>query len=341
MDPENGKTGDPAKNPALGAATERAILVQPEEIERLVGASLDDRLSRLGNCERVWLVGTGTSRHAAELGAAMLAEAGLDTRPVSAMDFVCFSPPLKERDGVVLITHTAKTAFALSAREKALSAEVPLVCITRSGAQWPEAIETVTKEGSQTYTLSYTATLVVLARIAGSLGAEAFTPQQIELVGPSVQQALERPGTDDIAQPPRALVIAGVCPASVTAREGALKAREAARLIAEGYDAEYLLHGSAVPLGAEDHLVLLRHAGSQEEGPDGLLSAVGRAAQAEGIAVTTVEETALLHPLLAQVPLTARLQLLALRLSRERSQNADVAITGAWAEDNLWDIGAP
>ena len=132
-------------------------------------------------------------------------------------------------------------------------------------------------------------------------------------------------------------MFAGAGPASVTAREGALKAREAARLIAEGYDAEYLLHGSAVPLGADDHLVLLQPG----EDADGLLSALGKAAEAEGVPTTTVGEGAPLHPLLAQVPLTARLQHLALRLSRGRGQDADVAITGAWAEGGLWAIGGP
>ena len=38
---------------------------------------------------------------------------------------------------------------------------------------------------------------------------------------------------------------------------GALKAREAARVLAEAYDVEDLLHGSAVPLDRRDHLVTL------------------------------------------------------------------------------------
>ena len=337
MDPEH-EAPEPAGRLELGTATERAIMAQPEEIERLAEADLDEeRLSRLGGCERVWLVGTGTSQHAAELGAAMLAEAGLDARPVSAMAFARFAPSPKNGDGVVLITHTAKTAYPLSARGMALSTGATLVSVTRVGSGWSEAVETVPKEGSQTYTLSYTATLVVLARIAALLGARTLDRGQIGLVGQRVREALEEPGTEAIAPPARALVFVGAGPASVTAREGALKAREAARLIAEGYDAEYLLHGSAVPLGADDHLVLLQPG----EDADGLLSALGGVAEAEGIPTTTVEEDAPLHPLLAQVPLTVRLQLLALRLSRERAQDADVAITGAWAKDDLWAIGGP
>ena len=49
--------------------------------------------------------------------------------------------------------------------------------------------------------------------------------------------------------PERSLQIVGAGHASVTAREGALKVREGARVLAEGYDAEFFLHGTAVPLG--------------------------------------------------------------------------------------------
>lgn len=319
------------------SATERAILAQPEEIERLADIELDEYASQLADCRRVWLVGTGTSQHAAELGAAMFSEAGLDARPRSAMNFVRYSPMLQADDGVVIITHTAETAFALSARTKAIEIGATLISITRQDSEWPEAIETVPKEDSETYTVSYTATLFILARIAAALGAPEVFREGLGLVGKSVQTALDSPGIENIAPPSRLLVLAGVGPSAVTAREGALKVREASRILAEGYDAEYLLHGSAVPLGSEDSLVLL----GPPDDPDGLLSGVGQAADTEGIAVTSIDEPSSLHPLLSQIPLTVRLQMLALRFARERNQNADVAITGAWAEDRLWSLGAP
>ena len=45
--------------------------------------------------------------------------------------------------------------------------------------------------------------------------------------------------------------------------------------------------------------------------------------------------------LLAQIPLTVRLQLLALRSALERGQDPDTVITGNWAEPGLWRIGRP
>ena len=46
-------------------------------------------------------------------------------------------------------------------------------------------------------------------------------------------------------------------------------------------------------------------------------------------------------PLLAQIPLTVRLQLLAARFAAERGQNPDVVITGKWNDPELWSIGSP
>jgi glucosamine--fructose-6-phosphate aminotransferase (isomerizing) len=44
---------------------------------------------------------------------------------------------------------------------------------------------------------------------------------------------------------------------------------------------------------------------------------------------------------LAQLPLTARLQLLALRLAREGGHDPDRVIVGSWGDEALWKAGAP
>jgi len=57
--------------------------------------------------------------------------------------------------------------------------------------------------------------------------------------------------------------------------------------------------------------------------------------------VTALTEPADLPPLLAQIPLTVRLQILALRFAEARAQNPDRVITGAWADPALWAIPSP
>jgi glucosamine--fructose-6-phosphate aminotransferase (isomerizing) len=123
----------------------------------------------------------------------------------------------------------------------------------------------------------------------------------------------------------------------VSAREGALKFREAARALAEGYGSEYLLHGFAVPLEGEDALLLIDPSGDR----DGLLPALDEAAAAEGLAVESIDEPSIDHPILAQFPVIVRLQLIALGFSQTRATDPDIAITGPWANEAMWAIGRP
>jgi glucosamine--fructose-6-phosphate aminotransferase (isomerizing) len=68
---------------------------------------------------------------------------------------------------------------------------------------------------------------------------------------------------------------------------------------------------------------------------------LAEAARSEGIQVTVLtEEQPAASPLLQQIPMTVRLQLLALRLAQERGHDPDVAIVGAWARPALWEYGS-
>lgn len=343
------RMGDMDPHPGLF----RMINSQADAIERMAQADLSRQAQRLAGARRIILVGTGTSQHAAELGALMLADAGLDARPASAAHFARWAAPLRPGDAAIVISHTAETAFARRCREQILAAGVPLVSITGTGSGWPEAIETVDREQSETYTVSYSAALTVLAVLAQHLGAANYDADSLQATATAVRTVIEMAGTDTagtdtagtdrIDLPARALAIIGAGPWAVTAREGALKIREASRTLAEGFEAENYLHGSAVPFGAADGLILLE----PERDPDGLVAALGRAAQEEGIAVSTLAAARTdnsnqdLPPVLAQLPMTVRLQLLAAQFARSRAQNPDVAITGAWAAADLWMLGAP
>jgi glucosamine--fructose-6-phosphate aminotransferase (isomerizing) len=323
----------------IGRVTEleRAIRAQPDELRRVAGLELPPHAKRLAAGERLWLVGTGTSLHAAELGAAMMARAGIDARFVSSMEFARRAP-LRAGDGVIVLSHTGETAYARAARARALDLGAETLSLTATGVGWPEAIEVTEKERSETYTRSYTGALAVLALIAGELGAEGLGPEAIGEAAAAAEAVLADPGLDGVPRAERLLVLAAVAgPAAVTAREGALKLREAARLAAEGYDAEYLLHGSAVPLDERDALLIL----DPGRDDDGLLRELARAARTEGVAVAELDQPEPGDELLSQIPLTVRLQLLALRRAEAGGHDPDKVIVGAWAADALWSAGAP
>jgi len=313
---------------------EAMIQRQPEELQRLAQLDVAPFAERLRGCRRVVVVGTGTSQHAAELGALMLYDAGVDVLACPAAAFGRGDIPLHDGDGLVVISHTAETAYARRSRDRALQTGAPLVSITGRVGAWPEAIETVSREESETYTVSYTATLAVLTLLADELGSTTYTRRALDATVLKVERALLRDA--GVPVPARALAIVGAGPWGVTAREGALKLREAARMLAEGFDAEYLLHGSAVPFGPADGLVLLE----PDADPAGLVTALGEAAAGEHIPVSTVSLDTDLPPVLAQIPTTVVLQRLAASWARLRAQNPDVAIVGAWAEPTLWELGS-
>ena len=317
----------------------RMIGSQADAIERIGGLDLAGPAEVLAQARRILLVGTGTSLHAAELGAMMLTQAGRDAYAYPAATWARWGAGPRATDVVCVITHTAETAYAARARADALAAGVPVVSITGTGRGWPEAIETVAPDESHTYTVSYTTVLAVLARLAHALGWPEGSPGQLALAIAQVRRACEDPGPDAaaVAFPARSLAIVGCGPWAVTAREGALKVREAARMLAEGFDTDRLLHGGAVPYTAADSLVALE----PEADPDGLTGAVAAAARAEKIPVAELAAADSLPPLLAQIPMTVRLQLLAENFARLRRQNPDVAIAGAWDAPELWRMGSP
>ena len=318
-------------------ALEDTIRSQPELLEQMLERDLEGLTERLGRAGRIWLVGTGTSQHAAELGAWLFQGAGLDARGLSSATFVRWSEPPGAGDAAIVISHTGGTALAEAARDRVAASGADLIALTGRDAGWRDAIETIPQERSETYTASYTTVLLLLARAAAALGGSAELEAGLDQLPDRTRAALADPAADELEAPPRLIAIAGAGPFAITAREGALKLREAARLLAEGYESEYLLHGSAVPLTGEDLLLTLQP-GADE---DGLSAGVGDAARDAGLSTATLEEPPGLHPLLAQIPLTVRLQRLASRLADERGQDPDTVIVPPWRDDELWARGRP
>ncbi len=318
-------------------ALHRMISQQPGVLDRIAGLDLAGPAATLTAARRVILTGTGTSQHAAELGALLLGQAGLDARWFPAASWARWGPGPQPGDVLIVITHTGETAYAIRARSAALAAGVPVLSITGTGVDWPDAIHTVPREEAETYTVSYTAAVAVLARLAGLAGSADGSPEALRLAAAQISAVLAEPGVDAVPVPARSLAIVGPGPWGITAREGALKLREGARMLAEGYDSELFLHGSAVPLTAADGVLLLEPAAD----PDGLTVAVGAAAAAEGIPVAALSgPDGGLSPVLAQLPMTVRLQLLAGRFAALRGQDPDTVITGHWADPELWQLGS-
>jgi glucosamine--fructose-6-phosphate aminotransferase (isomerizing) len=283
------------------------------------------------------LAGIGTSHHAAQLGAFFLRAAGRDAWAVQSADLATYPFPLAADDAVVVISHRGTKRYSLLALERARALGAWTLGITGQSsplAGVDQTLYTVEQEGSSTHSASYTGALLVLALLATRLGAGGLLPalqalpDQLEAL--LIQEARLRDWVQASDPRPR-FVFSGGGLNGWTALEGALKAKEAAYVTAEGMALETLLHGPVVGLNRDDHLALVNPEGPFER----RAAEIGQAAleiglrvlwlgrqpasleSEPGLAFPAVPE--LLSPFLATPPL----QLLAAFLAERCGTNPD------------------
>jgi glutamine---fructose-6-phosphate transaminase (isomerizing) len=231
----------------------RTMERQPEDLERILSdwPPAEAAAARLAG-RRVFVVGTGTSWHAANQGAYFLRLAGADARAVSAAECALWGPRPTPEDALVLLSHRGTKRYTNEVLERARADGVPTVAIGGVGAPGAD-IETVASETAGTFTASHLGALARLAQLAVRLGAELG---ELEAVPAAVRVALAAPAPE-VEPPEGGIDFVGAGPNAWTAAEGALKVREAAHLFTAGWAVEQLLHGPAWGLRPRDALVAL------------------------------------------------------------------------------------
>jgi len=289
------------------------LRTQPDELRRLLGdpGSAQAAAQRIAG-RRTWLVGIGTSWHAAHHGAWLLHEAGLDAFALHAADVAPYARRFDAADAVIVLSHTGHTGYTAQALEAAREAGAPVVHVTGIGAGGD--VETVVPEISYAYTASHTGALMRLAQIAEALGAELG---DLAAVPDVVARTLDAPAP--IVEPPnRLLELIGAGPNAWTAQEGALKIREASYVATEGLSAEQFLHGPSVALDGQDTLVVLDGGGPGAA----RTAAIAGAMEVTGARVVRIAERDLGEPL-SIFPLTVWVQRIALELAQTRGVSPD------------------
>jgi glutamine---fructose-6-phosphate transaminase (isomerizing) len=262
---------------------------------------------------RVLLVGTGTSWHAANIGAWFLRAAGVEAWPVQAIDAALHGPRPAAGDGLILLSHRGTKRYTSQVLERARAEGVPTAVISSQGAPGAE-IETVAPERSAAYTASHTAAMLRLAQIAVALGADLGP---LEDVPDAVAAVVDGPPIG-IEPPVRAMEFIGMGPNQWTAAEGALKVRETAYVATAGMNAEQYLHGPSVAVGAADTLICLDGGGPAQE----RLLAIARSAESCGVPVRVIAANGP-SELLSVFPLTAVVQKIALETAQRLGTNPD------------------
>ena len=287
---------------------------QPDDLRRIL-ADRDPAAASAARLagRRVYLIGTGTSWHAANHGAWLLRVAGVDAWPVQAADAAVHGPRPRVGDALVLLSHRGTKRFSSDVLARAREDRVPCVVISGRGA--PDAdLETVEMERSSAFTASHLGALLRLAQLAEALGADLGDLSEIPA---AVAAALDGPGPR-VAPPERLLEFTGTGPNQWTAAEGALKVRETAYVAAEGLSTEQLLHGPAAALGKGDALVCLDGGGPGAS----RLAEVADAAEAYGVRVHRIVERLLGEPL-SIFPLTVAVQRIALESAESLGTDPD------------------
>jgi glucosamine--fructose-6-phosphate aminotransferase (isomerizing) len=336
----------------------RSIHAQPAAVRDLLADwELPTKAAeRLAHSERVFLAGIGTSFHAASVGEYLLRFAGADAWALRSFEFVTYPRPLHKNDGVIVVSHRGSKLFGNRAVERAVEEGVFTVGITGKNTKMQGAditIETVEQDPSSTHSISYVTALTRLAQIATRLAALKGNNEQakrlekgLAQVPALIEQMLAREGeVQAIAQEAvakqRRLYFVGAGPNAVTGPEGALKAKEASYVTAEGFELEQAIHGPQVAFEREDVLIPISVKGAAQarmadfllalseigsrvwlvgEAPDAQTAELfGRDGWARFAVCDGVDLPEELTPLLTVVPV----QLLAEFLAAARGTNAD------------------
>jgi glutamine---fructose-6-phosphate transaminase (isomerizing) len=262
----------------------RHIMDQAEAVSNAVTGNrsqIDQVAGEIAGSDRVFLVGIGTSYHAALVTEHFMREygGGIQSYPIHSFDFALYGPQITNRDCVIIISHKGTKAYSVQAIEKAQAAGAKTVLITGIGLEGKpdnvqHVIQTVPLEQSSTYTISYTGALAVLALLAERIGFHRTGASLVEQIFfeqelPATISAGTRFDEEMIdwagrAHTARRIWLTGGGPSAVTAQEIALKIKEASYLQAEGIHLEQFLHGALQNVEPEDLFILIAPAGAAQ-----------------------------------------------------------------------------
>lgn len=304
---------------------------QPEALANAVArnhAAVEQYAAQVATLDRLYIVGIGTSYHAALMGQyfARAYGGGVQAIAIDSFDFIHYGPELTEHDAVVVISHTGRKSYSLESLERAKASPALTALVTgEEGAARHDAVEhlfvTTSPEGSATYTFSYTAALGVLADLAASIGqqrtgsatlpASALSRELPDAMRAALGCEEQMKELADRYAGNRRIWLAGSGPAGVTALEVALKIKEAAYLMAEGFTTEMMLHGPFQCVDPADLMILVAPEGpgqartldlakeTKEIGLDLIVVSDGSSGEIEALADAVVTVPGIVEPLSA------------------------------------------
>ena len=255
-----------------------AIYAQPGAL-RLVARGQADAIEaaalRLRGLDHVLLTGVGTSWHAALVGELLFARLGglgLKARAFHAFELASYWPEAAGRAGVVVLSHGGTRRYSREALKRVKAGGGTGVVITGKGPEAPEeadwTLRTVEQESSGAHTVSYTAALALLAKLACAAGGKAEIARSIDGIPDMLAFLLGQESWEDMAArygQKRCYWFVGGGPNTATAWEAALKMSEASHAPAVGFNCEQFLHGAWAALERDDVVFVIAPPGPSHE----------------------------------------------------------------------------
>ena len=255
-----------------------AIYAQPGAL-RLVARGQGDAIEaaalRLRGLDHVLLTGVGTSWHAALIGELLFARLGglgLKARAFHAFELASYWPEAVGRAGVVVLSHGGTRRYSREALKRVKAGGGTGVVITGKGPEAPEeadwTLRTVDQESSGAHTVSYTAALALLAKLACAAGGKAEIARSIDGIPDMLAFLLGQESWEDMAArygEKRCYWFVGGGPNTTTAWEAALKMSEASHAPAVGFNCEQFLHGAWAALERDDVVFVIAPPGPSHE----------------------------------------------------------------------------
>src|SRR5947208_11276788 len=163
--------------PTADSAMYRTMHRQPDEVRRLLATGWEparQAADRLVGANRVFLVGIGTSYHAALVGSWLLRAAGADARALLSFDVAVYPEivVLRPDDAVILLADTGVNRFSAEAMARARATGATVISIGSLSAEHPSSqlvLRPVERETSAAFTASHLAAMTVLAQVALAL----------------------------------------------------------------------------------------------------------------------------------------------------------------------------
>ncbi len=261
-----------------------SIFAQPESARQALAANqttAEKLAEALAQKKRVYLVGIGTSSHAALAGEyffRMLCGQKMDAQFLQSFEFAHYPPRIDANTAVILVTHRGWKTFSEQATKMVKAAGAFSISVTGKNPQREVVLSenvlyTSEQETSSAHTVSYVTALAVLLQLAQLTARTLGTVKKDfdvltglpELLKSALSLESQMEALAERLKSRRRFFFLGCGPNVATALEGTLKMQETTFTASLGYEIEQFLHGPFASAEPESVVFLIAPPGAGQK----------------------------------------------------------------------------